>query len=150
MMGTMGDALIGTWTLAACTIDDAAGAVLSAPLGERPEGRLTYTPDGQVSVHAMAAGRPRCNANRIQDSAPAEQIAAAQTYFGYAGTWERAGDRVTHHVTVSSFPNWTGTDLVRDVALNDDTLVLSSPAAHADPRAATVVLTWKRDRPRGE
>ncbi len=138
------DPLVGTWTLAHCAVLDGGGAEIATPLGGRPEGRLLHTADGQVSVHAMAAGRPRCTANSLPDASATEMRAAADTYFGYAGTWSRDGDTVHHQVTVGSFPSWCCAELVRRLEPDDDRLVLTGSAAPADPRAADVVLTWER------
>ncbi len=124
-------ALVGAWALLSCRVRDADGATIAEPLGPRPGGLLIYTADGHVAVHAMAAP-------------PAARGAAADAYFGYAGTWRREGRLVRHAVDVASFPNWSGTVLVRDAELRDNVLVLSGESSLADERAALFVMTWRR------
>jgi hypothetical protein len=44
----------------------------------------------------------------------------------YAGRYSFSGDRVIHHVELSLFPNWVGTDQQRSVELSGDRLILSA------------------------
>ncbi len=138
--------LVGIWRLRRVTLGGRGGAEL-LPMGARPEGRLVYTADHLVSVHAMAEGRPECGADRVAECTPEEKIAVAETYFGYVGSWECRGDSVVHRVAVSSFPNWTGRDLIRRAELDGDQLVLHGGPLGAD--AGEVVLSWIRESPQG-
>jgi hypothetical protein len=140
------EGLVGTWRLRRLVLRDRAGSE-RFPLGAQAEGRLLYTAEGLVSVHGMAAGRPDCGADRVAECTPEEKIAVAETYFGYTGSWECRGDSVVHRVAVSSFPNWTGRDLVRQAELDGDRLVLRH--GPVGENAAEVVLSWIRESPQG-
>lgn len=139
----LGARLVGTWELETYTIEDPGGTVIDLPFGPRPRGALVYTAEGRVAVHAMAADRPRSGAARPVLCTPQRKVAAFDSYFGYSGTYDLDGDRVTHHVVVSCFPDWTGTALRRTVTLDgDDVLVLRG----SDPSPRVPVLIWRRDR----
>ncbi len=47
-------------------------------------------------------------------------------FVAYAGRYSFRGDRVIHHVELSLFPNWVGTDQQRWVELAGDRLTLSA------------------------
>ena len=136
--------LPGTWQLEAYTVEDPHGAVIDRPFGEHPIGLLVYTAGGHISVHAMAAGRTRCETLRPVECAPDVKLAAYDSYVGYAGTWTLDGDVVTHHVEATCFPDWTGTDLRRIVRIEGDALVLRGAGYHPS-RPRIPVLTWRRD-----
>jgi hypothetical protein len=137
----LGARLVGAWRLDAYIIEDPAGDVIDAPFGRAPQGALIYTADGQVAVHAMAPDRTRCETDQIVACPPDRKLAAFDTYFGYSGTYRLDGDRVTHRVTVSAFPDWTGTELRRTVTVDGDVLVLRG----SDPAPRIPVLTWRRE-----
>jgi hypothetical protein len=137
------EALIGAWSLCSYESRERHGQV-GAPLGPRPRGTIIYTADGQVSAHVMADKRPPCTALLPFDCTPEEKIAAAESYFGYVGTYTVDGDCVTHHVLVSSFPNWTGADLGRTAELHGDSLTLRSDEQLVGGKPRVAVLTWRR------
>ncbi len=72
-------------------------------MGENLEGRITYTEDGNVSVHIMAPGRLNLASGDISQGTTEEWAAAARGYFGYCGTFEVDEERatVTHVVALS-------------------------------------------------
>ncbi|MHB1005732.1 MAG: lipocalin-like domain-containing protein [Chloroflexota bacterium] len=49
------------------------------------------------------------------------------TFIGYAGTYEAGVETATHHVAVSSFPNWKGIDFERTIGLEGNRLSLTAP-----------------------
>jgi len=76
-----------------------------------------------------------------------EKAAAAETFQSYNGAYQLGGDRVVHHVEVSSFPNWVGTDQVRIVHLAGDELSLSSLPLVIAGALQTAHLSWRRAAP---
>jgi hypothetical protein len=66
-----------------------------------------------MSAIITADGRkPLSVADRV--AAPLEERAEAfATLIAYAGRYSVSGDKVTHHIEVSSFQNWVGTDQSR-------------------------------------
>jgi hypothetical protein len=137
-----GELLVGTWALDTYIIESPAGELLEAPFGPAPQGSLLYTAEGHVAVHASAPDRAASGTERPIESTTQSKVEAYDSYFGYCGTYVVEGDRVTHHVAISCFPDWTGTELRRSVSLDGEKLVLRG----CDPAARIPVLTWHRDR----
>ena len=142
--GTMADdRFTGTWKLMSYEVRSVGGRVI-CPWGEHPEGRLTYTDDGHVSVAMMASGRRRFDAREMKHGTPEEKVAAVDSYISYAGTYEVDGNKVIHHVEVSLFPNWVGEDQVRNFQFDDELLMLSTDPAPGDEKQKTGHLIWEK------
>lgn len=138
------DALIGTWKLVSSTDTTEKGATRDT-FGQNPTGFLTYTADGRMMAIISNGGRKPLS---IPDyiAAPADERAAAfATFAAYAGTFTVDGNRVTHHVQVSSLQNRVGADLVRTILkLDADQLILRAPLTLRGGVQATTVLVWQR------
>jgi hypothetical protein len=74
----------------------------------------------------------------------AEKADAFATFFAYAGTYSVRGNRITHHVQISSVPNWVNTDLIRTFKASGNTLTLTTPPMTIRGVVQTTVLNWKR------
>ncbi len=139
---TAQDQLVGTWRLLSATASTDKGDKRDA-FGKSPTGLLTYTGDGRMSVAIAEGGRKALSSDRV--SAPAEERAQAfATFLAYAGGYSRKDEKVIHHVEISSFPNWVGTDLVRTCALEGDRLTLTTPPLSAGGVLRTTELVWER------
>jgi hypothetical protein len=82
-------------------------------LGENPTGFLTYTGDGRMTAILVSSGRQPLSVADPVAAPAAERAEAFATCTAYAGRYTFDRDRVTHHVEVSLFQNWTGTDQIR-------------------------------------
>ena len=81
------------------------------------------------------------------DSRDAEHASAYRSMLTYAGTWERIGDEVVHHVELSLYPAWTGSDQRRRYEFRDDgTLALTARFEDGSREARTAFLEWRRER----
>jgi hypothetical protein len=132
--------MLGVWALRRYVVEDERGAIIDRPFGEAPEGLLAYHEDGSMSVHAMEAGRRRCDTRRAVECPPEVKIAAYDSYFGYAGSYSLDDDVVTHRVAISCFPDWVGTSLRRMVEISGDRLRLTGNP----PGPRIPVLDWER------
>jgi hypothetical protein len=138
--------IVGTWKLVSYASEDPDTKEITYPLGAHPKGYLTYTAGGRMfAVVAKEQRALLAGGNRI--NAPAEDRAQAfSTSTGYTGTYTFTGDRVVHHVDVAVNPNWVGTDQVRYLKLDGNTLTLKTPPLPTLPdgksRVSTVV--WER------
>lgn len=130
--------LLGTWSLVSQIRTHADGRV-QHPMGEKPVGSLTYSPDGRMSVAIMAEGRAKTGADGFRGLTVAQKAEAAAGYLSYAGTFRVEGDTVIHDVEISLFPDWVGTAQRRRASLEGDTLTLS---------AGEFTMTWKKVQPR--
>ena len=133
----------GTWRLKSYEVRWANGKV-TYPFGERPEGRLTYSENGFVSVNIMATSRRNFEAREMKMGTPEEKVAAAETYISYSGRYDLDGDKIKHHVEVCLFPNWVGKDQVRIFDLNGNTLALKTIPDPRDEQGRQGYLIWKR------
>ncbi|MFJ3176665.1 lipocalin-like domain-containing protein [Streptomyces roseus] len=116
--GTEPGAIVGAWSLISFTAN--GHSEVSHPLGTEVHGMLIYTPQG-----FMAA-----------------QLAGADGYMGYAGTYEWYGSRVVHRTIVGNAPQWDGAVLYRSAELKDRLLTL-----RAENNGMTLTATWQRLTP---
>ena len=73
-----------------------------------------------------------------------EDVAAIKSQITYSGTFEVQKDRVIHHVTHASCPNWVETKQVRDVAFTSQGLRLSAENAIFQGQTVTAYVEWER------
>ena len=137
--------LIGTWRLVSYEARRPGGEAIF-PMGTEPDGRITYTGDGDMSVHIAARERPALASGDISEGTTEEWAAAARTYFGYCGTFEVDEERgcVTHLIAMSLVPNWTGQRQVRRVDLTGDRLELSGSPTLIAGATRIPHLLWRR------
>ena len=144
--------VVGTWELVSFESRDSASGAVAYPLGPHPQGILMY--DGRrVAAQLLDPDRPRFASGDRARGTDAEIRAAFVGSFAYYGTYEisAAEGRITHHVAGASFPNWVGTDLVRDFrierdAAGRDRLILTTPPMTVGGRRLATTLLWRRAR----
>lgn len=109
--------LMGTWHLKRWTISYSDGRAPTFPFGEDATGLIQYTHDGGMSACIARAGRPRLSGESTRSVPEAERLAAFESYFQYAGTFQTretpSGPVVVHTVTHALNPNFKGTQQVR-------------------------------------
>ncbi len=134
------DRLVGTWSLVRATSTTAAGDRNQNPYGASPSGLLTYSASGRVMALISFGGR-----KPLSVRAKAEEKADAfDTFLAYAGRYSLLGNRVTHHVEVSSIQNYVNRDLVRTVTFENDRMTLVTPPTPVNGKVQTLELTWQR------
>ena len=138
--------LLGTWRMLEWYNLDASGQK-HYPLGEDATGYISYSSDGFVFVHLMAANRQLYDQNDPFGGSLAEDSAALKSQITYAGPYSYKGDEVFHHVTHSSCPNWVGTDQIRKIAFDDDRLELSAGWAVFQGKSVSAHVIWERAAP---
>ena len=135
--------LLGTWRLVRW-YNEAGDGTVTEPFGPDPVGFISYAADGHIFAHLARRDRVPFALDDMASGTPAEDSAAIKSYISYAGTYEIDGDHVTHHVALSSFPNWSGTHQRRSIHFEDGRLRLS--AEPFDYRGVTIVAhaVWER------
>lgn len=120
------DRIIGNWRLEAFG-SERTGQSPAFPLGAEPDGLLTYTGDGVMSVHLLAQ--------------PGREETGMDAYTGYYGSFSVDEDAaiISHHVEGASVERLAGTVQHRNYRLDGDRLELS-----ANVSGAQMTLTWKR------
>jgi hypothetical protein len=136
--------LIGAWRLVSYEAHS-DGEVLY-PLGPDATGYIMYTSDGYMSVGMMAADRTNFASGDLRGATDQENIAAASTYVSYCGKYEYQGDRVIHRIEAALFPNRVGTEQVRYVDLDGDTLTLTTPPMSIAGKPRDGRIVWQRTR----
>lgn len=135
--------LIGTWQLIAWHNTQEDGTK-TYPLGPDASGYISYSPDGFVFVHLMAANRMRYALDDPFSGTAAEDSTAIKSQITYAGPFDFKGDYVVHNVTQSSCPNWVGTQQRREVRFEQEKLILSAAGAKFQGQEVTAEVHWKR------
>jgi hypothetical protein len=135
------DKLVGTWKLISASSTTSAGDRDETPYGASPAGFLTYTADGRVTALISYGGRRSLS---FGGGAPEEQVQAFKTFLAYAGRYKFDGDKVTHHIEISSIENYVGKDLVRTVTFDEDRITLVTPPTPMNGKNQTVKLIWQR------
>jgi Lipocalin-like domain len=139
--GYTNNELVGTWKLVSASSTTSAGEGSGSPYGTNPAGFLTYTADGRVSAQISYDGRKSLS---FGGGTSEEQAEAFKTFLAYAGRYTHRGDKVTHHVEVSSIQNYVGKDLVRSVKFRGDQIILVTPPTPVNGKMQTVELVWQR------
>jgi Lipocalin-like domain len=137
------DNLVGTWKLVSALSTTSKGESGEPPFGLNPVGFLTYTGDGRVTVLISHGGRKPISGGG-GTLAQEEQAEAFRTFFAYAGRYTFSGDKVTHHLEISSIQNYVDRDLVRSVKFQGNQIILIAPPTPANGKVQIVELTWQR------
>lgn len=127
LIGTMSEndnGLVGTWRLARWTISYDDGRAPTLPFGNSVSGLLIYSNDGHMSGNIARAGRKPLSSESARTAPAEEKIAAFESFFSYAGTYEVLGEEVIHHVTMALYPNLVGTVQRRRMRFSDEGLEL--------------------------
>ena len=74
----------------------------------------------------------------------AEKAEAFDSFLAYGGRYTLSGDKVVHHVEVSSIQNYVQKDLIRSLKLQGDQIVLITPPTLVNGKIQTIELIWQR------
>jgi hypothetical protein len=140
------DALVGAWRLVSWE-NRAADGQVTYPMGPDALGSLLYTADGRFSVTISRVGRAPFAAGDLLGGGTEEKARAVEGFVAYAGRYSFQGDRVIHHVELSLFPNWVGSDQERWVELAGDRLTLSASPLLLAGKWQVPRLVWERVDP---
>jgi hypothetical protein len=140
------EALVGAWQLLSWE-NSAADGQVTYPMGIDVLGYLLYTADGRFSVTISRRGRAGFAAGDLLGGTTEEQARAVEGFVAYAGRYSVHGDRVIHHVELSLFPNWVGTDQQRSVELSGNRLILSARPLLLGGTQQVPRLVWERVDP---
>lgn len=139
--------LLGTWKLVSNTLLDMNGSTRH-PLGEKPRGYLTLTPEGRFVAILAAETRKAGQSN--------EELAALQRSFvGYTGRFtlepnpsDPSGWTLRNRVEVAWNEAWVGTEQVRHLSLDGDILTITARpeiGAFGD-KVQLATIIWHRSR----
>jgi lipocalin-like protein len=136
-------ALVGGWRLVSWE-NRASDGQVTYPMGIDALGALLYTADGRFSVTISRRGREGFAAGDLLSGTSEEKARAVEGFVAYAGRYSFHGDRVIHHVELSLFPNWVGSDQERSVELAGNRLILSAGPLLLAGKLQVPRLVWER------
>jgi hypothetical protein len=115
------------------------------PMGLQVEGFIQYDPDGRMMCMLCRGERQNFTTGGQWNASQEEKADAYSSMLAYAGTYVFAGETVSHHIDLSSFPNWTGGIQKRRIETMDaGQLVLAARLEEGTSEARTARLVWKR------
>ena len=116
---------------------------------ENPSGILIYTSEMKMSAVLMDSNRKNFESNFLSKGTSEEKLAAVESYISYSGDFSINEQSVYHHVQFSLFPNWIGTDLVRQYEFSgsrEELILSTSPVEAGNGKTIQNILSWKRIR----
>jgi Lipocalin-like domain len=140
------DALVGAWRLVSWE-NQAADGQVTYPMETDARGYVIYAADGRFSITISRRDRAGFAAGDLLSGTTEEQARAMEGFVAYAGRYSFHGDRVVHHVELSLFPNWVGSDQQRWVELDGDRLTLSASPLLLAGKQQVPRLVWERVDP---
>ena len=98
------------------------------PFGNPPAGIIVYTAEHYMTAVLMRPGRPAFAAGDVLGGTTEERALAFSTANAFAGRWELQGAEVVHHLEVTTYPNWVGTEHRRRFEVSPSSLTLYPPS----------------------
>jgi Lipocalin-like domain len=132
--------LVGVWSLVSASGTTLKGERSKTPYGVGPVGLLSYTMDGRVTSLISYGGRKPLSIGANAE----EQAEAFNTFIAYTGRYSLTGDKVTHHIEISSIQNYVGKDLVRSIDFEGERIRLTTPPTLVNGKIQTIELVWER------
>lgn len=139
--------VLGAWTLFSFEKEGPGGSSVH-PFGKIPQGMLIYTQDGYVFASLSDGDREKLGVPLEVLARPSfkslgrqlKYAKAATRSISYAGRYAVQGSEIWHDVSVSSFPDWVGTRLLRNFSFEAEALILT----FMDALGYTNKLVWQR------
>jgi hypothetical protein len=135
-------ALVGTWKLLSCVLEDVETGEQKQVWGSNPNGYIVMTPEGRWIVLQTAEGR------RVPQT-DEDRIAAFKSLLAYSGTYRSDGDRIVIKVDIAADESWNGTEQIRFYKLDGDELHIEAapqPYANFGGRVMRGLLVWKKEQ----
>ena len=112
--------IVGTWRLLSYVVEVQATGEKLPVMGEKPDGFVTFLPEGRVFFMLTGEGRKPARTDR-------ERAELLDTLVAYSGTYSVGGDTWTTSVDVAWNPEWVGTKQVRSFNLEGNRLDILTP-----------------------
>lgn len=123
--------LIGTWQMIHTECISADGKLLARPYGEKGMGLLSLNEDGRMACVLCEGGEEPVSTD-------------SREYNSYCGSYHYDGKQLSTRVDACSNPQWMGTDQIRDVSFDGDTLVLRPVKGSGPASDGQRVLHWTK------
>ena len=136
------ESLVGTYKLLSWEIRHESGET-SYPFGSDVQGIISYSEDGYVFAHIMAANRKAYSVGDLFGGESSEIVEGATTHISYCGTYKIDSDEVIHNVHICSFPNWVSTEQRRHFEFDNGNLLLSVQGLQIGAERVGSYLIWQ-------
>jgi hypothetical protein len=134
-------ALIGTWKLVSCFMEDVETKQRTPVWGEHPNGYLILTNGGRWIVLQTAEGRKAPDTD-------ADRTAAFRSMLAYSGKYRTEGNKIIIKVDLAWDEAWTGTEQVRYYRIDGTELHIEAapqPYANLGGKVMRGTLIWTRE-----
>ena len=131
--------IVGTWSLMSVAYEDQATGERTSVYGEHPKGIQIATPEGRWLALMTAEGRGVPNSD-------AERANALKSMIAYTGRYRVEGGNVITKVEAAWNEAWVGTEQVRTIRFDGETLLLQSPPMphpNIGGRLVRVIVAWQ-------
>ena len=140
-MDSNNEALVGTWKLVSCVMEDVETKERKPVWGEHPNGFIVLTAGGRWIVIQTAEGRkaPQTDGDRA---------AAFRSMLAYSGTYRTEGSKIVISVDIAWDESWNCTEQVRYYRIEGDRLHIEAaprPYVNFGGRVMRGILIWARD-----
>jgi len=135
------DALIGTWKLVSCVLEDVETKEQKPVWGLNPKGYIVITSEGRWIVIQTAEGR---NAPQNDE----DRIAAFKSLLAYSGRYRTEQNKIIIDVDIAADEAWTGTEQVRYYEVDGDRLHIEAPPQpypNFGGKMMRGILVWKKE-----
>src|ERR1700723_805982 len=136
--------LEGTWIMASA-YEILADGTRTTNYGEHPNGLLMVDKVGRYSIQIFRPDRPKFASGDKKKGTPeeyAEAVLGSSTHTGRVVVDPIRGSLI-FDIEAASYPNWEGTQQVRDYTFKDGTLTYSVPA-NASGNGTIAYSVWQR------
>lgn len=140
-MGSGNEALVGTWRLVSCFMEDVETKERKPVWGKHPNGFIVLTAGGRWIVIQTAEGRKA----PLTDE---DYAAAFRSMLAYSGTYRTEGNKILISVDIAWDESWIGTEQVRYYRIEGDRLhIEAAPQPYANFGGSVMrgILIWARD-----
>jgi hypothetical protein len=138
-----GNPLLGTWKMTGWTRELTETKEKSDAFGPNPQGWITYSPSGRMTVLVVKSDRKAPAALVPTDP---ERIALYGSMLAYSGTYTVDKEKVVHQIDTSWNQAWTGTGQTRFYTVNGKVLTLRGAPAKdvVDGKESVYTVVWER------
>jgi hypothetical protein len=139
------ESVVGSWRLVSWVEVETESKAIHVVFGDNPNGIITYTSDGHMSLFITDTRRKPPAGPRATD---AEAIDLYRTMIAYSGTYSIDGNKVTYKIEVSRNQAWSGTSQQRFVQVKDNQLTIKTPPIISPLSGKETIhtLLWERLR----
>jgi hypothetical protein len=138
-----GDSIVGTWQIQSFVREVVATGQRYNEFGEKPDGYISYLPDGRMHAMLVAGNRVKPTGTLPTEEEKAKLFG---TMIAYAGTYRIEGEKIVHGVEVSWNQLWTGSQQTRFFKAEGDTLTITTAVAKSprDGQEGRTIVVFKR------